>query len=175
MRDLIIAAAVVALLWAFANRSGGGSTDVKRKGPGGRGSVFSAPGEDVTLPDGFDFGSNKIWISPGCDVVLEGELFEPGGSFAIAELEAPTLAQALELRTAPDLATPDNSVYGFLAYLIDQGIATTPSALASRVLAEASPGCAGDPSTWSPVITAWHADFSQRIASWVSETVGAIG
>lgn len=175
MRDLIIAAAVVALLWAFANRSGGGSTDVKRKGPGGKGSVFTAPGADPAMPDGFDFTSNRIWISPACDVVLEGELFEPGESFSIVELEAPTLAQALELKSAPNLPRPDNSVYGYLVYLIDNGIATTPDALASRVLAQASPACSGPPSTWSPVITAWHADFSKRIASWVAETVGAIG
>lgn len=158
----------------------GGEVTVKDE-PGG-GKLYTPKGaggtSSTSVPAGWRWQGNQLWVSPNCDAVAEGGGFAPADK-TIAALEATTLAASMQLKSAPDLAHPDNSVYGFLTYLIEQEGITHAGTLATRVLDEAAPHC--KPNTllpllaYPPVLQAWHADFTQRISQRVDEIAKGIG
>jgi hypothetical protein len=126
---------------------------------------------DGLFPEDWDFDSNGFWISPDCDYVLEGWYFETySWQKTISAIEASTLYGTLQ-------EAPDNSVYGYLAYLINEEGVDTPPQLAIRVMQEASPMCVEvfadqDLEDWPPGLAEWFESFVERITPWVVEETG---
>ena len=141
---------------------GGGRVDPKQ-GPGGKGTIWSLPGANI--PANFDFGGNGLYIDPNCEFVIEGNLFWPTGFSAGAE-EAPTLTATLNI-------APDNSVLGFLDYLIDSQGIRDPYQIGQIVLEEMAPMCAAAPdSTWSPGFASWYQSFVERVSDYIDNQFG---
>ena len=134
-------------------------------GPGGKGKVYVKGGGKGTLPtklpEGFDFGGNGLYVSVDCDYVIEGNLFWPTGS--LSAVEAPTLEAVLAV-------SRDNTVVGYLDYLIDTLGYRQPEQVAWKILEEASPMCASvDPAQWGEGLQAWYETFVARVSDYMEE------
>lgn len=150
-----------------------GVTKPSRKIAGG-GTVWSDPNKDNPASGGpaggFDFKSNKIWISPNCDEVWEGNLFWDDSEVAPFETVQETLAYN-ENTQSP------NSILGFVAYLIDDEGITQPNDIAWRVVEELSPMCVAvdDPNkSWGPGLLNWYNNFLDRLIPWIEGYTGGI-
>jgi len=118
-----------------------------------------------TGPLGWDATGNGFWISPDCDLVLEGEQFEPAsrGVKTIWAESEPTLAETL--------AKPGNSVYGFVDYLKDYRGFQTAEEIAIEIMREANPLCADVfPDQAPAALQDWFDSFVERISEWVYVT-----
>lgn len=149
-----------------------------KTGPGGKGRVFGGGGggggglfgggggTPPGIPEDFDFGGNGLWISTDCEWVVEGNRFWQEGQ--VNAEERPTLDATL--------AIDDNSVLGFVDYLInDQGY-QQPEEIAWKILVEASPLCADlDPEQWGEGLAQWFQNFVARLTPYVEEALGGIG
>ena len=135
--------------------------DPKRKYKWGTGAV----------PDDFGWETNEFWISPDCDTVVEGWLFETNSWQEwgeVSALEAPTLRETLAI-------APDNSVYGFIDYIMTYESFGSPEEVALRIMQETNALCADIPvHNWSLEVSEWFNDFVERIRPWVEENIGAI-
>ena len=128
------------------------------------------------MPDDFDWDGNQIWIAPNCDTVAEGVLFETGHLDTSNALEAPSLMETLQLRSAPDVPEPDNSVYGFVDHLMSLEGFDSAEGIALRVMQEANALCADIPmENWPEPLNEWFESFVERIQPWVSDNLGGIG
>jgi hypothetical protein len=145
----------------------GPSTVPTSGGPSGRGpSVFGFS----QIPTGWNPEGNGIYISPNCDLVLEGKFFEPvSKGLPITGIEGETLVDTLA-------ADPENSVYGYIDYLIITGGFREPTEIAEQVMREANALCADVP-FWQrpPALAQWFDSFVARISPWVEETAFGIG
>jgi hypothetical protein len=177
MDELILG--LLLLLGLKSSRSGGRTTPtgpVSPTGPGGEepgapgggGTTPGAPGGRIfgsgQTPDGWDPAGNLLYIAPDCDLVLEGERFEPrsAGAFNITAIEEATLVDTL--------AIPGNSVYGYIDWLMANSPATSTEAIALQIMREANALCADLPeASWPPALAQWFASFVDRIRPWVEE------
>lgn len=144
----------------------GGGTDVPkgpRKGPGGKGDVF---GNLDKPPIQWDPSSNQVLIAGDCSVVLVGEMFWPDTKSIVA-MEAPSLKETLEL-------SDDNSVVGFVDYLMNEEGLQQPEEIAARIMLEISAYCWDvPPSQWHPAYRMFFEWLMDRLVPYVEE--GTIG
>lgn len=165
----------VILLLAVALFSGSASADDRKNrpkvdpkpGPGGGGKVWRLPGSGGgALPsvEEFDYAGNGLFIDPDCQYAIEGNRFWPSAEFGLNAIEAPSLAQTLSI--------PDNSVVGFIDYLINVEGFQQPYDVAGRILAEAAPMCASLPDDqWGDGLFAWYGSLVERITRYMEETI----
>jgi hypothetical protein len=137
-----------------------------KRGADGRGWAWRDDADVSKLPGPaqFDYGGNGLWIDPECGFVIEGDKFWPRvDQFHIVQISAPTLAATLALRE-------DNTVLGFIDYLVDEEGVTDPIAIVWRVLDEAAPMCGQvDPSQWGEALRIWFNDFLERVTAYVTQ------
>lgn len=167
--------------------SGGGGSDPWTTGPGGHGRVYGgAPGGG--MPDGFDFAGNGLWVSPECELVLEGDAFRPGDDddmiMAIEPPEFPGYTPGEEVMAVLGV-DPTNSIAGYLDWAMNNGFPDAPLplvewvatrfvasarpqpapaaiALAAEVLRQRSPLCLDVPNLeqhWGEGLAMWMEDF----------------
>lgn len=154
--------------------NGNGDTPSKvpgrKRGPDGRGDVWRDEDDLPSLPGpaDFDYAGNGIWIDGECQFVIEGDLFWPDDPrFVVAE-EAPSVSETLNLRR-------DNTIVGFIDYLMNEEGEDDPIEIVWRILTEVSPMCADvDPDTqWGESMRIWFNDFLDRVTAHVEEaTIG---
>ncbi len=148
---------------------GSASTDDDDGGKPKGGGRYWAPRRSKPAFNDFDFGSNKLWISNDCTVVAEGRHFFPGdwATTNTRAEEASTLSATLDLG-------PDNTVMGFIDYLVDQEGIEDPLVVAARILEEASPQCASvTDDTWGEAMRAWYDSLVRRVTAYMTqETIG---
>lgn len=175
MRTMGLFVVGLAFLVAFLlmRRNAFASGEIKQTGPGGKGNVWwSGDGPIPGLPSEFNFGGNDIFVSPDCDLVLEGDGFEPHskGVFFYSAIEgAPNLAASLLLDNR------SNSVYGFISDLFHQRSMQTAPEIADEIVRQIAPHCIDADGTIPPAIAAWRDDFRDRISLWVQEERDSIG
>ena len=155
-----------------------------RPGVGGKGKVwvddddYKKKGKTKpTPPEGFDYAGNQIWISPDCGYVIEGNLFWQSDGGVIMSDGAETVDMALAMKSAPDIESPDNSVLGFVEYMIEELGVRDPQDAVWEIIRQVSPLCADvDPNKdWGPGMYNWFQNFSARMVDFFEETLGAIG
>jgi hypothetical protein len=129
------------------------------------------------VPEDFDWDSNMFWISPDCDTVVEGYLFETASwQDSLNAIEAPTLMETLAAETYPGMDPPDNTVYGFIDYIMTYEGYDSAEGVALRVVQEANALCADVPmDNWPEELSEWFASFVERIGPWVDNNLGEIG
>jgi hypothetical protein len=139
-----------------------------RRGPGGIGWVFGTG----DVPPGFKFGSNAIFVSSDCELVVLGEMFWPGPE-ALPPKQGPT---AIERETLDEtLAVAGNTAVGFVDYLLAQEGLEQPEEVAMRILAEASPFCHDMPAaSWPAGFRDFHEWLLIRCVPYVDEWVHGI-
>ncbi|MCH9680367.1 MAG: hypothetical protein K0V04_02950, partial [Deltaproteobacteria bacterium] len=94
--------------------------------------------------------------------VIEGNLFWGDNWSAV---EAETLAETL--------AIADNSVVGFIDYLVDTAGTTDPEGVAWTILEEVSPMCtAVDTSMWGEGLINWYDNFLARVVEYLDSFIG---
>ena len=149
--------------------NGGSATDVpgRKPGPSGRGDVWRIDADvpNLPAPAAFDYAGNGLYIDPDCQFVIEGDLFWPDPrAFVVVSEQAPTLEETLNLRD-------DNTVIGYVDYLVDELGITDPVEIVWRIVAEASPLCAdANPETdWGEAMRIWFNDFLARITHYLDE------
>lgn len=108
--------------------------------------------------------TNKIWANPDCTMIVEGAFFEPLTlGLPLTAIEADTLAGTLA-------ADPENSVYGYIDYLMDtRGLQDTweiVDAIARNVGLE----CVNAPP--GSLAHAWQQSLASRIAEYVEDNGG---
>jgi hypothetical protein len=121
-----------------------------------------------TPPAGWNAQGNGFFISPDCDFILEGKLFEPGANASyVSAISQPTLSETLA-------ESPDNSVYGYIDYLVDFEGYQGAEEIALQVMREGNSLCADVPiDQWPPALAAWFDSFVDRIEPWVyGATIG---
>jgi hypothetical protein len=137
---------------------GGNEKRRRRRGGGGGTEPLELP---PGLPADFDFAGNKIWISPDCEYVVEGNLFWPVPGEMINAEEAETLDAVLAIER--------NSVIGYVDALIARDY-TDPAVVAQQILQEVSPLCADlDPAMWGDGLRAWYENFVERLIPYLEE------
>ncbi len=169
---------------------GGGSTDPRAPGGGGKGWIYGGGSDPASgrWPADFDFSSNALWISPDCEVVLEGDWFRPSEDGfvvnAIEPTEHPGYIPGQEV-SAVLAVMADNSIAGFVDWAMDHGYPAPPEvfmawvserfvlserpepspvavALGAEVLRQLSPLCLDVPDPahhWGPGLELWMEDF----------------
>jgi hypothetical protein len=125
------------------------------------------------------FEDNSLWVSPDCETVMEGRLFEAYSTGAVLRADG-TIGQGKTVSSIPEptlvdtlAAAPDNGVYGFAAYLIEHEGFTDPEEIALRVLIEANALCADiPPEQWPQGLEDWFFSLVERIEPWVADETG---
>jgi hypothetical protein len=145
----------------------------RRRGAGGRGQVWSSDAQTSSLPSAgtFDYSGNGLWIDPECGFVIEGDLFWPKkGAKSYAAIEAPTLDATLAARR-------DNTVLGFVDYLVDTLGYAHPENVVWEIVKQAAPMCEQvDPAQWGEAMRIWFNDFLRRVTTYMNEdTIGGFG
>lgn len=138
------------------------------------------PGKKKPAPPAdWDFGGNRIWISPDCNYVVEGNRFMPLDDFDI-NAESPTKAGAT-LDEALDLYGGDNSVWGYVDYLVEgndeagiKGIYNDPVHVAWHILRDAAPACneIDAEKYWGDGLYFWFQSLLERLKGEFPERYG---
>lgn len=188
------------------NGGGGGASttedvDPVSPGPAGKGRVFGDASGPSRWPADFDFGSNQVWISPDCDLVVEGHLFRPAVDASFVSAIEPTEYagyQPGEEVVATLAVDPTNSIAGFTDWSMDRGYPDPPQSfmawvsahfvaiehaepsvpaisIVAEIVRQLSPLCMDvpDPSqVWGVGLTAWVADMLVWLDAYLLEWWG---
>ncbi len=111
-----------------------------------------------------DLAPNKVAAGPNCGAVIEGRFFEPASlNLPIDAIEPPVLDPSLQQTLDID---PQNSVYGFIDYLINVEGINDAWEITEKIMAQV--GCPGE-----VLESAWGTSLALRISPWV-ESAGGI-
>lgn len=130
--------------------TGGGSGEVRwTPGSQGQGRIYGPTEDRTKWPPDFDFGTNMIWISPDCDIVLQGRFFLPPTELSFYSAIEPTEnkkyvpGQEVAAVLAID---PQNTIAGYVDWAMENGFPTPAGAFVEWAFAQYDAAGAGTPS-----------------------------